>query len=58
VQRPEVGDNPCAERVEMEVADEFQKVRLFLDHDGLVAVLEEVPDPFVTAIESAGVSGQ
>ena len=35
----------------MEVADELQEVRLFLDHDGLVAVLEEVPHAFVPSVE-------
>ena len=42
----------------MQVAHEFQKVRLLLHHDGRVAVLEEVADPLVAAIEGAGVPRQ
>ena len=41
----------------MGVADEFQEVRLFLDHDGLVPVLEEMADPLMAAIEGAPHSG-
>ena len=40
----------------MEVADEFEEVGLLLHHDGLVPVLEEMPDPLVAAIEGPGVA--
>jgi hypothetical protein len=40
----------------MEVADEFQEVRLLLHHDGLVAVLEEMADPLMAAVEGSRVA--
>ena len=47
----EVGEDLGAERIEVEIADEFQKVRLFFHHDGPVPVLEEVAHPAVAAVE-------
>ncbi len=55
---PEVRHHPRPEGVQVEVADELQEVGLRLDHDGLVPVLEEVPDPLVAAIERPGVAAQ
>jgi len=40
------------------VPDQFQEIRLRLDHDGAVPVLEEMPDPVVAAVEGAGVPGE
>ena len=42
VQRPEIRDNLGAERVQ---ADQLEEVGLLLDHDGIAAILEEVPHP-------------
>ena len=58
VEGPEVRDDPRAERVQVDVADQLQPVRLPLHHDGLVAVLEEVADPLMPPVEGAGVPGQ
>ena len=58
VQAPEVGHYPGAEGVQMEVAYQFEQVGFFFHHDGLVPVLEQVPDALVASIECARVSGQ
>ena len=42
----------------MEVAHEFEQVRFLLLHNGLVAILEKVPDTLVPPVESPGVSGE
>ncbi len=42
----------------MEVAHEFEEVRFLLHHNGLVAVLEKVPDTLVSPVEGPGVSGE
>lgn len=41
VQGSKVGDDSSAERIEVEVADELEKVRLLLDDDGFVAVQDK-----------------
>jgi hypothetical protein len=41
----------------MEVADELQEVGLLLHHDGLVAILEEVPAPLVAPVEGVPQGG-
>jgi len=51
IQGAEVGNHLRPEGVEMEVADEFQEIRLLFHHDGLVPVLEEVADAFVAPVE-------
>jgi hypothetical protein len=53
-----VWDELGPEWVEVEVADQFEEVRLLLHHDRLVPVLEEVADPLVSAVEGPGVSGE
>ena len=58
VQRAEIGDDRRPERVQVEVAHEFEEVRLLLHHDGLVAVLEEMARALVAAVEGAGVAGE
>lgn len=45
VQCAEIGDHLGPERGEVEGADQLQRVGLLLDHDGLLAVLEEIPAP-------------
>jgi hypothetical protein len=55
---PEIRDDLGAEGIQMEVADQFQEVRLLLHHDGLVPVLEEVPDALMAAVEGPGVAGE
>ena len=41
----------------MDVADEFQEIRVFFADDGFVAVLEKVAATFVSFVEGDGVSG-
>ena len=40
----------------MNVADEFQKVRIFLANDGFVAVLKKVATSFMALVEGNGIS--
>ena len=47
----EIGHHPRAQRVQVDVSREFEQVGLFLDHDGLVPVLEKVPPPAMPAVE-------
>jgi hypothetical protein len=42
----------------VEVADQFEKIWLFLYHDGLVPVLEEVPLPVMPPVKRAGVPSE
>jgi hypothetical protein len=42
----------------MKVAHEFEEVRFLLYHNGLVAVVEKVPDTLVSPVEGPGVSGE
>ena len=58
VQGMEIRDDLRAERIEVEIADEFQEVRLLLHDDGLVPVLKEVPHPVMVPIEGPGVAGE
>jgi hypothetical protein len=44
-------------RVKMDVADQFQEVRILFIDDGSVAVLEEVAGAFVAFVEGDGVTG-
>jgi hypothetical protein len=43
IEATEVWDHPCAQGIQVEVADKFQQVRLLLDHDGLVPVQGNPP---------------
>ena len=47
----------CTQRVEMDIADEFQEIRVFFAHNGFVSVLEEVAVAFVAFIEGYCISG-
>lgn len=51
VQGIQIGNGPRSKRVQVNIADQFQEVGLFLDHYGLVPILKEVPPPSVAAIE-------
>ena len=42
----------------MDVADKFPEVGVLLDDDGLVAILEEMPDPFMAAVVGPGITGE
>ena len=41
----------------MDIADQFQQVRVFFADDGFVSVLEEVACPLVSFVEGDGVTG-
>lgn len=58
LQRFQGADEAGAERVQVDVAHELPEEGVRLDHDRLVAVLEEVADPLVPAVEGEGVPGQ
>ena len=58
VELPERRDTLRADGIQMEVADEFQQVGLLLHHDGLVAILEEMPHTFMAPVEGAGIAGE
>ncbi len=53
IEDPEIRDDVRPERVQAQVADELQEVRVLFHYDRLVPVLEEVPDPLVAPVESA-----
>jgi hypothetical protein len=42
VQFKNVFDYPYAQRVKVNVSNEFQKIRVFLTNNGFIAVLEEM----------------
>jgi hypothetical protein len=35
-------DNPCSQGIEMNVADEFRQIGVFLAENGLIPILEEL----------------
>jgi hypothetical protein len=55
-ERPEVRDDVRPERVEVQVADQFEEIGLFLDHNRPVSVLEEMAHALVPPIEGTSVS--
>ena len=57
VQRPEMRHDLRAERVQVEVADEFEQVGLLLHHDELAPVLREQRAPFVAPLEGVPQGG-
>jgi hypothetical protein len=56
IEFPQILHNTCPQRIEMEISDEFQKVRLFFHNDGFVAILEEMASSMVTSVERTGVA--
>ena len=53
----EVADDARCERVRVHIANHRAELRIVLDRNGLVSVLEEVPDPLVPAVEMERVAG-
>ena len=47
----------CTQRVEMDIADKFQEIGIFLADDGFVAVLKKVATTFMFFVEGNRVSG-
>ena len=58
IERWKIAHDAGPERVEMDVADEFEEIRLLFHHGGFVTVLEEMAGAVVPAVEGAGVSGE
>jgi hypothetical protein len=58
VQMSYIGNNACAQRVEMDIPDQFQQVGIFLADNGLESVLKKGAMTKVSAIEADDVSGQ
>jgi hypothetical protein len=54
----EIGDEAGPERIQVEIADELPEIIVRLHHDGLIAVLEEVPLPSVPPVVRQGVAGE
>ena len=50
-------DHACAHRVEVDVSEKREKIRLFFDEHRFEAVLEKVPATVVGQIERDGVTG-
>ena len=57
VQRIE-GHEAGADRVEMNVAEEFQQIRTAVDQGGLEPILKKVAAPLMPAVEADGVAGE
>jgi hypothetical protein len=57
-QRFEIRHDAGAQRIQVDVPHQLQKVGLFFDQNGLVAILKKVALPPMAAIEIAGISGQ
>jgi hypothetical protein len=58
VQGVEVGDETGAQRIEVDVAHQLEQVRVFFDERRIEAILEEVPDAVVAAVEGRGVAAE
>jgi hypothetical protein len=56
--RSEIGDCRRAEGVQVDVADQLEEIGLFLDDDGLVAILKEMPGAAMPPVECARISGK
>ena len=41
----------------MDVSDQLQQIRVFFPDDGFIAILKQVPHPFMPVIEGHGISG-
>jgi hypothetical protein len=58
LKRAQIVEDTRAEGVQVQIANEFQKINLLVDHDGFVAILEHVAGPLVTTIELSSIAGQ
>jgi len=55
-ERPQIRHHHPPDRVQVEVADEFEKGGRLLHHEGLVPVLEEMADAVMPPVERAGIA--
>jgi hypothetical protein len=58
VQFKNVFDYPYAQRVKVNVSNEFQKIRVFLTNNGFIAVLEEMSTAMMAQVECDGIACQ
>ena len=56
VEGGEIGNQSGPQRIEVDIANQFEEVGIFLADDGFVAVLKEMPGTVVTAIEIDGIA--
>jgi hypothetical protein len=54
----EIRDQSSTERIEVNVAHQFQKIWVFLAEDGLVAILKERAMPTMAAVVGDSISGE
>ncbi len=58
VQSIEVANSSGAQRIKVNIPDQFQQIGLLVTDNGFVAVLKQVAAATMTEIESGGMSGQ
>jgi hypothetical protein len=58
VQRFQILDDAGTQGVQMDIANQFQKVWIFLAQDGFIPVLKQAPMAFMPVIETDCVAGQ
>jgi hypothetical protein len=54
----QVGNNFSAQRIEMDVADKFEKIGIFLANNGFVPILEKMTATLVPMVEIHGIACQ
>ncbi len=54
----QTSDNTSAERIQMQIPDQLQKVGRFLTHNRLVAIVKEVSTPTMPPVKGPGVARQ
>ena len=58
IEEIEVLNDPGAERIEMNVPNQFEQVRFLFAENGFIAVLEKMAGSFVTLVERHGIAGK
>ena len=58
IEGSEIFNHVRAERIEMNIPDQFEQVWFFLAEDRFVAVLKKVVEPLVTLVERDGIAGE
>ena len=53
----DVSRQPRSQRVQMDVPDQFQEIRIFLTYNGFVSVLKKVANSSMALVEGNGISG-
>jgi hypothetical protein len=58
VQSIHITNCPGPQRIEVDIPDQFQKIRFFLAYDGFVTVLKEMPNPAMPQVKGYSIPGQ